>query len=50
MAIRPGRTIIPATRRTEMEVLWTTVSYAIVASGAALAAFILAKWLGMGRH
>jgi len=33
-----------------MEVLWTTASYAVFAGGALLAAFILARWLGAGRH
>jgi hypothetical protein len=42
--------MLRATRRIEMDVLWTTVSYAVVASGAVLAAYILARWLGAGRH
>jgi hypothetical protein len=33
-----------------MEVLWTTVAYAVFASGIVLALYILARWLGSGRH
>jgi hypothetical protein len=33
-----------------MEVLWTSVSYVLFASGAVLAASILVTWLGAGRH
>lgn len=33
-----------------MEVLWTTVSYLVVVSGALLAAYILAQWFRVGRH
>ena len=30
-----------------MEVLWTTVSYAVVASGALLGVYILVHWFGL---
>jgi hypothetical protein len=30
-----------------MEVLWTTVSYAVVASGALLGAYVLVHWFGL---
>lgn len=33
-----------------MEVLWTSVSYVLVTSGAVLAAYILVRWLSAGRH
>jgi len=42
--------MLAETRRLEMEVLWTTASYAVFASGAVLAAYILARWLGVRRH
>jgi hypothetical protein len=38
------------TRRLEMEALWTTASYAVFSSGALLAAYILARWVGAGRR
>jgi hypothetical protein len=33
-----------------MEVLWTTVSYAVFASGLAIAGYIVARWIASGRH
>ena len=33
-----------------MEVLWTAISFAVVASGALLAAYILVYWLRAGRR
>jgi hypothetical protein len=33
-----------------MEVLWTAVSYAIVASGAALVGYVIIHWIGSVRH
>jgi hypothetical protein len=45
-----SRGMLGERRRLEMNVLWTTVSYAVVASGAVLAAYIFARWLSVGRH
>jgi hypothetical protein len=50
MARFRGQGTLGGDKEAEMEVLWTTVSYAVVAGGAVLAAFILARWLGAGRH
>ncbi len=33
-----------------MDVVWTAASFAVFASGVVLAAYILAGWLGVGRH
>lgn len=33
-----------------MEVLWTTVTYAVFAGPIVLAGYIFARWLGAGRH
>jgi hypothetical protein len=33
-----------------MEILWTTVSYAVVASGLALAGYIVARWFASARR
>ena len=33
-----------------MEILWTIVAFAIVGGGAALAGYILYKWMGVARH
>lgn len=33
-----------------MEVLWTAVSYAVFASGVALAGYVMIHWIGSARH
>ena len=33
-----------------VEILWTTVSYAVFASGLALAGYIVARWIASGRQ
>ena len=33
-----------------MEVLWTTVSFAVFSVGIVLTAYILFRWLGSARH
>jgi len=50
MARIGARAMLRATRRSEMDVVWTAASFAVFASGVVLAAYILAGWLGVGRH
>ena len=33
-----------------MDVLWTAVSFAIFASGLALAGYVMIRWIGSVRH
>jgi hypothetical protein len=42
--------MLRAKKEAHMEALWTTITFAVVASGALLAAYVLVYWLRSGRR